>query len=166
MKARITEKTAIFTVRHYKLVMVREFHKKNFYGDYLKENKVNSGCYELEWELRFSSEKKLREQLKKWYPNTRSVYFYTHLNAALKGEYRIYDYQMTICENGHNSDGKMGFILQKPRRRCRKKRNWHWDDMYYTDYKEFNQKIVKQDQLKIDLVDIKEINFGRIPRIL
>lgn len=140
-----TKQQKTYTVKFYKLFLYHSKDKfNNYYERYDEVTTVHSGCFKLEWELDFSSKKKVIEFLKKMYPNTSYVSFYSHLNLAMRGDRgNKWDNRLIIsCLQEPAATGH-AFTLKNPRKRHPKKRSWHWDDMWNSD-SQWSKKVIME----------------------
>lgn len=120
-----------YTVTTY--IRTKEFYKFN--KDTLTESLLlHTGCFSKIETLSFKSELELKKFLKKHFPKTKSIWFYTHLNHALKNNTYLNYYITTINLESNISEPTIHFQLI-PRKKINKykkrKNRRYYDDMYY-----------------------------------
>jgi hypothetical protein len=140
-----TKQSIQYTLICYKLWLYHSRDKYYDYSDRYEEiTTVHSGCFKVDFKVKFNTRKKLIEYLRKYYPKYSSAYFYNNINDSVKeqkdkwAEYRI------IIQTNKKIEGQY-FELHKKRKRHPKKRSWQWDDMWNSDGAYSKHVIMKRD---------------------
>lgn len=126
-----TKKSQSYTIKFYTLEYFFEKEYITCYKDYRKTYIVHSGCCKLEWELKFNSLAKLKQQLKLWYPEEYYMRFYTNLNYIIKGQTSLNKDKFLIISPSENPHAEFFTVDLKERKiKNKRKPKWVYDDMW------------------------------------
>lgn len=146
MKATQTKKPQLYIVRFYEEFLYHTKPKFNYYNEYAEEHYSHSGCTKLLWELRFNSKEKLREQLKKWYPDQKHLFFHTHLNGLFKNkDFRNHrEHHLIISTPYEPERNSFSFNFKKVKQTGHKrKKRYYYDDMWNSDDK-YTKRLIRE----------------------
>lgn len=119
-------KKETFTIEFF--TKVRTFNYK--YHEYDNHEIVHEGCFKKEWRL-ILTRKELMKYLRKWYPNTRVVSFYSELGQTLK--VNSYVTQVVTVKKLDDESKFFSFYLSKQKKynpSSPKKRSRYFCDCY------------------------------------
>lgn len=131
MKLKETKKVQHYTIKFYTLEYFFEKEYVTCYNDYRTNYIIHSGCCKLEWELKFNSLAKLKQQLRKWYPDEYYMRFYTNLNYIIKGQTSLNKSKFLIIVPSENPHVDFFSVsLKKQKVKNKRPRKWDYDDMW------------------------------------
>jgi hypothetical protein len=150
-----TVQNTIYVVEYFKLI--KDFTVKRkpvlyaFRNAQESDNMIHSGSYERLWQFEVNKKAELNSFLRRWYPKSRSVGFYTHLNYAIKAN-QIFNYILIIRPLEKEEVQYHSYIL-KPKKmknpHLKKKRKYYCDCFLCvgTEKDRYHHKKMKEEKL-------------------